>query len=367
MQEVFKADDVAAFASIRDRDRLLIGISFIAKSKDRYGTVGRLDKARPFDFSVLDICSSMKFPYPPAVIEQFLTAIGMFAKDYRRVVTYGASVGGFLALNLASYFGAQAAIVASPQFAFDPTKRPEGTKASRYQAAVTNYARDDIEKGLNVLKDIYLLHDPYAGGAQHTVAIAQASQNVHLLPVRFAGHPVSRLFEQGETLHGLLDRAVRGTLAPSDVRNAIVQSRSRSRDYLKNLALAQPLRRDALRVHLLEKAHELLPSASVAAEIVPALRRLGRNGQADAVRLAMQESEAATRREMAELKRQNAKLQRRVRELKRELIAARSAQPDAAAAESLKIGVKPTATLLDALQRRPKSSPGGLVKGAKTG
>jgi len=261
----------------------------------------------------------MKFPYLQVEVAQALAAVGLFAKDFRRVVTYGASIGGFAALNFAAYFDAATAIVASPPFALDPKKRPDETRWGKLKENMTSYHWDHIEKGLDVLRKVYVLYDPYTPDKAHVASIEENACETIRLPVRFGGHPVSRVLEQGDTLAGIISTGVHGKLKPDDLRKALLKSRPLSFDYLKNLALAQPKHRDALRLSLLRKAHALNPSLSIKLEMLLVLRRMGQAGEFQNVRRAILDVESTHRQEMDALRHQNAKLKQRINALEKAL------------------------------------------------
>lgn len=321
MQEIFRSPRIMADATVRGDDTLVIGFSFHPYPRPGAGPIAQLDQKTAFAFSLADVVCQMSFPYPIEETQRCLEALAAFARPFRRVVTFGESLGGFAALNFAAHVGAETAIASSPPFTLSPEKMPSETRWGIYTRSVNAFPWDHIEKGLAVLRRLYLLYDAATPDVAHVDAIAALAPQAMHLTVPFGGHPVSRVMNQGGTMAELIAAMVEGRLAPVQFRQAVRASRRRSQTYLRNLAAAQPGRRDGLRVRLLEMSQALEPTAHTLLAMLPPLVRLGRKEDVQALSRSLVETDAANARRLNTLKKENDALKRQVAELTRRLAA----------------------------------------------
>jgi hypothetical protein len=340
-RELIRTDRAFATATVRGDDALVICFSFHGTPRPGLGQLGQLDQKHNFAFSIVDVACKMAFPNPVEDITRLIAAVAEFARGYRRVFTFGGSLGGFLALNFASYFGAQTAIAASPPFAFNPAKVKTDTRWEKHTRSVTSFAWDNIEHGITSLENIFVLYDPYNPDAPHIAAIKNVAPHTTLLPIRFGAHPVSKVLGQANNLGPMISQIVDGTFDRASLRRAIVDSRPKSSVYLRTLAAAQPPRREQLRLRLLRKAHEVEPTTANALDMLPTLIRLGRMDEVQAITKAVADADSANTRQVRTLQKENAKLKSRVADLKREI---RTLEEDAEALETSNVVELPTQT-----------------------
>ncbi len=316
MQEIIQSPKVSAFASEKRSDTLVVGFSFHAKPRPGFGNLARMDLKHHFSFSVVDVACTMSFPYPIAEVREAVAAIARYASQFRRVITFGASVGGFVALNFASELGARTAIAASPPFSLNPEKVPAEKRWQEHRKSVTAFPFDNLEASVATLDDVYLLYDPLTPDKAHVERIEAVARRTIRLPLCHGGHPVSKMLHQADTLGRILSTIVDGKMDNADFRQIVRESRRRAPAYLNNLAAAVPLHRDALRVRLLEMAHQLGPSTDTVLAMMPPLVRLGRVGDVQALVRSMAEMESGKVEEFKALKDKNVLLTRRITELK---------------------------------------------------
>jgi hypothetical protein len=327
MQEIFRSARMLAHASIKGRDVLVIAISFHDKLGGDRGALARLSRTHDFGFSFVDLQCLTSFPFPQDEALAAVAAISSFAREFGRVVTYGASVGGFVALRFAGFLGADTAVVAAPQFSFDPKKMPSETRWAKQRKSVPGFPWDDMAPALRALRRIYLIHDPASPAEMaHVRLIAQAAPCTVPLPVPYGGHMVSKVLHQCGVLCPLIDDIVAGQFDRNAFRQAVRRGRRGSPVYLGTLADALPERRDRLRIRLLEMAHRLDPSADNALALLLPLLRLGYDGEAQEMIQTIAALDATNRQRLAGLKNANAKLQARVSELEEQIA---GAGPDA--------------------------------------
>ncbi|WP_150297728.1 hypothetical protein [Salipiger aestuarii] len=120
------------------------------------------------------------------------TAIRRNLENYRRVITYGSSMGGYAAINFAHLVGATDVIALSPQFTIDPARAPDET---RYFAAFERMPEGFVHdqpagrdwSGIRV----NLIYDPFDRLDAYQAGLAQEIAGARHLRLRHATHPVT--------------------------------------------------------------------------------------------------------------------------------------------------------------------------------
>lgn len=309
-----------ALASPRKSDVLVIAISFQERLTPGRGAMERLSRMHEFGFDFVDLQCLPQFPFPPHEALAAVAALSGYARGFRRVLTFGSSVGGFVALRFAGLFGAEAAIVAAPQFSFDPEKMPGERRWTKERKSVPGFPWDDMAPALKAIREIYLIHDSASPeDMEHVRRIMAAAPRTILIPAPYGGHGVSKMLHEGGLLCPTIDDIVGGTFDLGAYRTSLKKARRASPLYLANLADAQPACRDGLRVSLLRMAYRLEPQAEYGLSLLAPLFRLGRIAEATDIIQAIAQEDASLRRRLGGLKRTNANLLGRIGELERQL------------------------------------------------
>jgi hypothetical protein len=319
MTVIFQASKLSAVATVKGDDVLVIGISFHTKPRPGFGQLGQLNRKHNFDFSIVDIACTMSFPYPQQDVREVVAAVGKFGKSFRRVVTFGGSLGGFIALNFAAGFGAEAAVALSPQFSLDPRTMPSETRWNEHRGALTEYPFDNLVRGIATLRELYILYDPRNPDMEHVRSIEKAARNVVHLPIRFGGHPVTPVLQQCDTLERVLRGVATRSLNPAEIRQSFRDNRRNSPSYLRNLGLSLPLRRDTVRLRLLEMAHKLDQSNDTLLRMVPAMVRKRRAKDLMTVMRTISDKDAERVRQIKKLEQENAELKKELAQFKQQL------------------------------------------------
>lgn len=163
------------------------------------------------------------------------------AAAYRRVVTYGSSMGGLGALTFSAAVDADAVIALSPLYSIDVRQVPFD---NRYVGDMAG--RDflfDMASGSRRQAQAYLFYDPFSQDARHAGLIASCFDAAHLIPVPYGGHPCGRLLAEAGLLSATVLGLVRGD--PFDaraLRTALRCKRTLSSSYWNGMAKALMLR-----------------------------------------------------------------------------------------------------------------------------
>jgi hypothetical protein len=182
-------------------------------------------------FDVVTVQKRKELWYQDLPVETFRAAVAPVARDYARVVTYGVSMGGFAALLFAGSLDA-CALALSPRVSILPHLPPTEAAPRRGTVPLLHIHLKDAPRGRGTMLVIY---DPWTRLDQFYLdqEVLPAFPEARIVPVPWAGHPVSRAL--GEM--GLLPSLVRGFVAHGVVpaRHFERPHRARSAVYLANL------------------------------------------------------------------------------------------------------------------------------------
>ncbi|WP_426956537.1 tetratricopeptide repeat protein [Muricoccus radiodurans] len=214
-----------------------------------------------------------------------LAAIRAVARSFRRVVTYGSSMGGYAAAACSRGVGAHAILALCPQISVDRAKvpwEPHWAEAAARIAATTGFGRDDMASNLARDAALHLVFDPRMRDARHAAPLLALSARPRPLLLPFSGHSVGEFLRDAGALRGYVLSVLRGEGgAEAAARRAVRPWRRGSATWWMNLSL-RAQRRPALAVAAARRALELAP------ENEHALRALG-----DAHRAAGDAAQAA--------------------------------------------------------------------------
>ncbi|NCU19284.1 phosphoadenosine phosphosulfate reductase [Candidatus Falkowbacteria bacterium] len=156
-----------------------------------------------------------------------------FFSQFRRVVFYGASMGGYAAAAFSAASPGATVIAISPQATLDRGITPWET---RYEKA---WPRDFSGRygfapaSLNVAGQVYLFYDPLAPlDAQHAALFDQPGMTV--LKCRLMGHRIASAMQGMGILKPVIEAAIDGQLTRHDFYHQLRQRRTFTR-YFKSL------------------------------------------------------------------------------------------------------------------------------------
>ncbi|KRE15809.1 hypothetical protein ASE63_16415 [Bosea sp. Root381] len=208
-----------------------------------------------------------------------VVAIRQAVQGYRRVVTYGSSMGGYAALRFADHVGASAALALSPQYSRDPRKVP-------FERRWPRHAREkwlpELSGPLPASVPAIIAYDPAMLPERlHAESIA-GEMEVQLLKLPHAGHAVASYLAECGLLSELVLAVVNDA---SDIASIAARSRARRKRsphylmYLSQAALAS--QRNELALALARKAAEIAPDGEIGwHNLGHLLSKMGRHDEA---------------------------------------------------------------------------------------
>jgi hypothetical protein len=269
--EIYRSARFSCRSTHVTHDVLVISVAI--KREPNLEAPGMLSReSRRNGYSALDILIKRPDRFPQEEVAGLLAAAHNFTQAYRRVVVYGLSIGAYAAMNFAPFIGAKIAIAASPLFSPDPDKVPF---EQRWRKARTrppgSFPFDNMVRGLKSLDHAYILYDPYDDDDHHIRLITDVAPAVTLMPVPFAGHPVSSVLAVNGTIYRLIADIAHDRLDMKGFHAAARDSRRGSPRYFETLARLQPESRDELRIGLLEKGLLLqnAPPSAYLQQLIP--------------------------------------------------------------------------------------------------
>lgn len=193
--------------------------------------------------------------------EAALAAVRRVAMRFRRVTTYGSSMGGYAAAACSGAIGAHAVLSLSPQASIDPAKvpwEPRWARDARCIAAGPGFVRDDMARLLAPTAALHVAYDPRTRDRLHAERLFAASRDPRPLALPFAGHPAGHaLLAAGEIKPWVLG-VVRGEDV-SGVRARFRGARAGLPSWWHGLARAAGPRRRALALAAAREARRLAP------------------------------------------------------------------------------------------------------------
>lgn len=179
-------------------------------------------------------------------------------RRYRRVVTYGSSMGGYAALRFGGVAGAQAALALSPQFSIDPSIVPweeRWSESSRHFKPVW-----ESSLPFPALDQAYVAYDPLNIDRKH-IALIGAAMEIEPLRLPGGGHPVTGYLSETKMLKHLILSVCRNDLdVPAFIRD-VGRRQHRSAQFLIAMADRMAWWRHARRLSLVRQAVALQPDS----------------------------------------------------------------------------------------------------------
>lgn len=207
-------------------------------------------------------------------------AIRSLTRKFRRVVTYGSSMGGYSAAMLSGALNADTIIAISPQYSIDRWKVPFEKRWAQ-DAINIKFIHDCIELSINRKSDLFLIYDPFTPDSDHANRLLALSDRPKPLRVPFGGHPAGTFLVEAGCISSIVLGLVGGTLSSSAARQIIRASRQRTGSYWINAAAQFARTKPELAAKLVEQAALLNhDNASVYFRTGKVLTRLGRLAEA---------------------------------------------------------------------------------------
>ena len=146
----------------------------------------------------------------PGMAEALRLAAGI-AKGFPRVVTYGASMGGYGAIAFSKAVGATEVLAFSPQYSIDP-RRVSFEQRWKHHAEKIDFAHEDLGPMRSNTAEIMLFYDPRSPDARHAALID--AERVRHFKAANVGHGVIGYLNAIGTLGKVVEAVLDGREIP---------------------------------------------------------------------------------------------------------------------------------------------------------
>lgn len=148
---------------------------------------------------------------------------------FRKVITYGASMGGFGASAHSGFLNATTSIAIAPQYSIDRAKVPF-EKRWRREAEKLDFIYDDMPSQVSSSAQKFYIYDPNSDDRHHIELFARFS-NTHLIPVPYSGHVPGHAILHAGLLKSLIRDLAEDTFDVRAFRSAMHLGRRKSPVY----------------------------------------------------------------------------------------------------------------------------------------
>ena len=173
-----------------------------------------------------------------------------------RIITYGASMGGYAALRFANRLNASSAIAIAPQFSIDPAIAPFDR---RWKESQQIKFRSEINGPFLLPERAVVIYDPKMAEDARHVDLFKAQGDLQTVPVLYSGHSAGLLLSQLNLLGEFVIDMLEDRGDPRNLISTVRASRRQAAQYWATLAQYASERRVGLAVRLSARAVELAP------------------------------------------------------------------------------------------------------------
>lgn len=195
-----------------DRDILVISFP-VRAAKPSFQSSGFAERwLAKVGISAIEVKVSSNHWFQTSETDEAMAVISEIAGAFRRVVTYGSSMGGYGAIACSRAIGAHTAVAVSPQWTVDPEKLPWEKRwaddAAQIQKAF-GFGRDHLPELVATEAEICVVADPWDKDAEHARRILDEVPGASWLLAHGCGHSAAG---------GLVAYKMLGSFAISTIR-----------------------------------------------------------------------------------------------------------------------------------------------------
>ncbi|QHQ33692.1 alpha/beta fold hydrolase [Algicella marina] len=156
---------------------------------------------------------------------EFLKASGFF-RQYRRVVLYGSSMGGYAAMQFSDIVQPDAIIAFNPQTSLNKTVVPWENRYDRGLVQDWEEEQSDAVRHIHPDAELTLFVDPFnKRDMSHARRITDAAPQARLLKIPFGGHETANALRDLGALSTVVEGLILGDFDASVFHNAVRERR----------------------------------------------------------------------------------------------------------------------------------------------
>ncbi len=188
-----------------------------------------------YEYSVVGIMPKQKSWFPHASMMGVLDAIQGILADYKNIVSYGGSMGGYAAIKYAKPFEMNRVVAMVPQYSINPIEVEDRRYTDFYDVAVNGDMRiqaDDIAEQC----EYFIVYDPYFDlDREHYQKIKPLIPQLHTLHLPYTGHDAIAVLANSALLHDFIEHPFDQTYFYKQIREVKKNSKFYYRSVIAHL------------------------------------------------------------------------------------------------------------------------------------
>ncbi|MBU3846266.1 MAG: hypothetical protein H9855_04730 [Candidatus Acinetobacter avistercoris] len=159
-----------------------------------------------YEYSVIGIMPKQKSWFPAVSMLGVLAAIQPILAQFRNIVSYGGSMGGYAAIKYAKAFNMNRVVAMVPQYSIDPEEVTDRRYTDFYDEELNGNMRIQAE---DIVADCeyIIVYDPYFDlDREHYDKIKPLIPHLHTLHLPYTGHDAIAVLANSALLHDFIER-----------------------------------------------------------------------------------------------------------------------------------------------------------------
>lgn len=203
-QIVFEDEHIRAIYLKGSADTLVLSFGdLITRAK---GTSINAEKSlSKYEYPVIGIMPKLKSWFPQSSMLGLLAAIKPILENYKKVVAYGGSMGGYAAIKYAKPFQVSRVVAMVPQYSIHPEEVADRRYTDFYDHTVNANMRIQAE---DIVEDCeyIVVYDPYFDlDREHYLKIKALIPHLHTLHLPYTGHDAIAVLANSALLHDFIE------------------------------------------------------------------------------------------------------------------------------------------------------------------
>ena len=188
-----------------------------------------------YEYSVIGFMPKQKSWFPHASMMGALEAIQGILAEYKNIVSYGGSMGGYAAIKYAKAFKMNRVVAMVPQYSINPEEVADRRYTDFYNAEVNGDMRiqeDDIVPECEYI----IVYDPYFDlDREHYRKIKPLIPQLHTLHLPYTGHDAIAVLANSALLHDFIEHPFEPTYFYKQIRDVKKNSKFYYRSVIAHL------------------------------------------------------------------------------------------------------------------------------------
>ncbi|WP_227062627.1 hypothetical protein [Acinetobacter pittii] len=188
-----------------------------------------------YQYNVIGVMPKQKSWFPQASMIELAKAISPILEDFKNIVGYGGSMGGYAAIKYSNLLNMNRVIAFVPQYSIDP----EHVEDRRYAEFFDSVANKDMQiqpQDVDSAREYVIVYDPYFSiDREHYLKIKELLPSLHTIHLPFTGHEALSVLASSSLLHDFIEHDFDEIYFYQQVRKVKKQSKFYFRNVLAHV------------------------------------------------------------------------------------------------------------------------------------